>query len=158
MIRLLSALLFPLFLHASTLHLSLGANPSRINPLLATDSASGEISGWIFNGVVKFDKNGSIVGDLAESWIFKTPKVVVFKLRRGVKWHDGKPFDAEDVVFTYNLLKSPKIFTPYASDFRYVESVRALDPFTLEVRYKEPYFKALSIWMMGILPKQEAIF
>ncbi|BBG64877.1 dipeptide-binding ABC transporter, periplasmic substrate-binding component [Hydrogenimonas sp.] len=153
MIRLLSALLFPLFLHASTLHLSLGANPSRINPLLATDSASGEISGWIFNGVVKFDKNGSIVGDLAESWIFKTPKVVVFKLRRGVKWHDGKPFDAEDVVFTYNLLKSPKIFTPYASDFRYVESVRALDPFTLEVRYKEPYFKALSIWMMGILPK-----
>jgi peptide/nickel transport system substrate-binding protein len=63
--RLLFFLFIPFYLFSSTLHLSLGANPSRINPLLATDSASGEISGWIFNGLVKFDKNAEIVGDLA---------------------------------------------------------------------------------------------
>ncbi len=150
---LLLALLIPLQIAASTLHLSLGANPSRINPLLATDSASGEISGWIFNGLVKFDKNGEIVGDLAESWSFESPVKLIFHLKKGVKWHDGRPFGADDVVFTFSLLKSSKIFTPYASDFRYVESVRALDTFSVEVTYKEPYFKALAIWMMGILPK-----
>ncbi len=153
MCRLLLALLLPLSLFSSTLHLSLGANPSRINPLLATDSASGEISGWIFNGLVKFDKDANIVGDLAESWEFKEPTRLLFYLKKGVKWHDGKPFGADDVVFTYSLMKSPKIFTPYASDFRYVESVEAIDEYTVEVIYKEPYFKALSIWMMGILPK-----
>jgi len=153
MVRTLFLLLFPLFLFSSTLHLSLGANPSRINPLLATDSASGEISGWIFNGLVKFDKDANIVGDLAESWSFETPTRLVFRLRKDVKWHDGEPFTAEDVAFTYALSRSPRLFTPYASDFRYVKSVRAVDTHTVEVVYKEPYYKALSIWMMGILPK-----
>ncbi len=150
---ILLLLLFPLFLLSSTLHLSLGANPSRINPLLATDSASGEISGWVFNGLVKFDKDADIVGDLAESWEFESPTRLVFHLRTGVKWHDGRPFTAHDVAFTYELTKSPKLFTPYASDFRYVKSVKARDDHTVEVNYKEPYYKALSIWMMGILPR-----
>ena len=153
MLRTVLSLLFPLFLFSSTLHLSLGANPSRINPLLATDSASGEITGWIFNGLVKFDKDGKIVGDLAESWTFKDPTHLIFHLRKGVKWHDGKPLTAADVAFTFALTRSPKLFTPYASDFRYVEAVRAIDDDTVEVVYKEPYYKALSIWMMGILPK-----
>ena len=153
MLRTLCFLLFPILLCSSTLHLSLGANPSRINPLLATDSASGEISGWVFNGLVKFDKEGNIVGDLAESWRFDEPTRLIFQLRRDVTWHDGTPFTAADVAFTYALSKSPKLFTPYASDFRYVESVRVLDTYTVEVVYKEPYYKALSIWMMGMLPK-----
>jgi len=153
MIRLLFLLTFPLILLASTLHLALGANPSRLNPLLATDSASGEISGWIFNGLVKFDKDGNIVGDLARSYTFKDDKHLIFHLRHNVVWHDGHPFSADDVVFTYQLSQSPKLFTPYSSEFRYVASVRAIDKYTVEVTYKTPYYKALSIWMMGILPK-----
>ncbi|WP_456451586.1 peptide-binding protein [Hydrogenimonas sp.] len=151
--RVALLLFFPFFLFASTLHLSLGANPSRINPLLATDSASGEITGWVFNGLVKFDKNAQIVGDLAESWTFETPTRLVFRLREGVKWHDGAPFTAHDVAFTFALTRSPKLFTPYASDFRYVERVEVRDERTVVVEYKEPYYKALSIWMMGILPR-----
>ena len=152
-LRFLAILLFPWILSASTLHLSLGANPSRINPLLATDSANGEISGWIFNGLVKFDKEGKIVRDLAKSWEFLSPVRLLFHLRRHVKWHDGKPFGAEDVAFTFRLSQSKKLFTPYSSDFRYVRKVRVIDPYTIEVDYKKPYYKALSIWMMGILPK-----
>ncbi|WP_456390018.1 peptide-binding protein [Hydrogenimonas sp.] len=140
-------------LPASTLHLSLSANPSRINPLLATDSASGEITNWIFNGLVKFDKDGKIVGDLADSWEYLSPKIIRFHLREGVKWHDGRPFGAEDVAFTFHLSQSKKLFTPYSSEFRYVSSVHIVDERTLDVIYKKPYYKALSIWMMGILPK-----
>jgi peptide/nickel transport system substrate-binding protein len=57
------------------------------------------------------------------------------------------------VLFTYNLLNSKKISTPYSSDFKEVKSVEIVDNYTIKVVYKEPYFKALSIWMMGILPK-----
>ena len=139
-------------LFGSTLHLAISSNPSRINPILATDSASGEISSWIFNALVKYDKEGKVVPELAESYHFLNKTTLIFKLRKGVKWSDGKPFSAKDVVFTYRLITSPKVFTPYADDFKDVKSVKALDDLTIEVVYKHPYFKAVEIWMMGLLP------
>jgi peptide/nickel transport system substrate-binding protein len=139
---------------SQTLHLSTSTNPSRLNPLLATDSASSEIAGFIFNGLVKYDKHGkNIIGDLAESYEFKDEVTLVFYLRKNVTWHDGKKFDAHDVKFTYDLIHSPKVVTPYTSTFRMVKSVKVLDPYTVEVIYKKPYFKALETWMMQVVPK-----
>jgi peptide/nickel transport system substrate-binding protein len=152
--KLFILLLQSVWLIASTLHLSAASNPARLNPLIATDSASSSIAGFMFNSLVKYDSTGQkIIGDLAESYRYVTPTVIEFKLRRGVTWHDGKPFSADDVLFTYNLIKSPKTITPYASDFRVVQSVNVMDDFTLRVTYKKSYFKALEIWMMGIVPR-----
>ena len=138
---------------ASVLHRSMSSSPTRLNPLLATDSASGEIAGWIFNGLVKFDKNGRIVPDLAQSYSFEDNKTLVFHLRRGVTWHDGKAFSSKDVLFTYNFMQNKKVITPYKSDFKYVKEVKAVDDLTVRVVYTQPYFKALSIWTMGIIPE-----
>ncbi len=152
--RYLLPLILSLHLFASTLHLATSTNPSRLNPILATDSSSSEISGFIFNGLVKYDKDlSTIVGDLAESFYFENEKTLLFKLRSNVKWHDGEKFSANDVLFTYNTLISPKISSPYSSNFRFVESVEVVDELTLRVRYKEAYFKALETWMMGVLPQ-----
>ncbi len=145
-------LLTSIYLVSSTLHLSISSNPSRINPILATDSASGEISSWIFNALVKYDKDGNVVPELAKSYHFLNKTTLIFKLKSNVKWSDGKPFSAKDVLFTYKLITSPKVFTPYADDFKDIKSVEALDDYTLKVTYKHPYFKAVEIWMMGILP------
>lgn len=146
--------LFLNFSYASTLHLSTSSNPARLNPLIATDSASSGISNFLFNALVKYDASGqNIVGDLAQSYHRISPTVVEFKLRRGVKWHDGKPFGARDVVFTYNLITSPKVMSPYSTDFRVVKSVIAVDEYTVRVTYTKTYFKALEIWMMGIVPR-----
>lgn len=142
------------WLIASTLHLSTSSNPARLNPLIATDSASSSIAGFLFNSLVKYDESGqNIVGDLAESYRFITPTLIEFRLRRGVTWHDGKPLTAKDVAYTYELIRSPKVITPYASDFRVVKSVSVIDEHTLRVAYEKPYFKALEIWMMGIVPR-----
>lgn len=152
--KLILLLLQSVWLIASTLHLSASSNPARLNPLIATDSASSSIAGFLFNSLVKYDETGQkIIGDLAESYRFVTPTLLEFKLRRGVKWHDGKPFTASDVVFTYDLIKSPKTITPYASDFRVIKKVTAIDDYTLRITYEKPYFKALEIWMMGIVPR-----
>ena len=143
----------PFLLSATTLHLATSSNPSRLNPILATDSASGEITGFLFNGLVKYDKDGrKIIGDLAESYYFEDNRTLVFKLRKGVLWHDGAPFTSRDVVFTYDIINDPSVVSPYTSTFRRVESVTAIDPYTVKVVYKQPYFKALEVWMMGILP------
>jgi len=139
---------------SQTLHLSTSSNPSRLNPLLATDAGSSEIVGFIFNGLVKYDKDGKeIIGDLAKSYEFKDDVTLIFHLRKGVKWHDGKEFTSADVKFTYDLIHSAKVVTPYTSTFRMVKSIKALDKYTVEVIYKKPYFKALETWMMQIVPK-----
>jgi len=140
-------------LFASTLHLAISTNPSRLNPILATDSSSSEITGFLFNGLVKFDKNLNIVGDLADKFYFENNTTLIFKLKKNVTWHDGVRFDASDVLFTYRTIISPKVITPYSSSFQFVKDVKVLDEFTVKVTYKKPYFKALETWMMGILPK-----
>jgi len=152
--KLLLLLLFTWNLFAVTLHLSTSSNPSRLNPILATDAGSSEISGFIFNALVKYDKEGKkIIGDLASSYYFENNTTLVFHLRRDVRWHDGAPFSAKDVLFTYNLINSSQVVSPYTSTFREVKSVEILNPYKIRVTYKNPYFKALETWMMGILPE-----
>ncbi|MGE4397757.1 MAG: peptide ABC transporter substrate-binding protein, partial [Sulfurimonas sp.] len=64
--RYLLILFLSLNIFASTLHLATSAKPSRLNPVLATDSSSSEITGFLFNGLVKYDKDlSTIIGDLA---------------------------------------------------------------------------------------------
>ncbi len=151
--KLILAIFLTLNIYASTLHLSISSNPSKLNPLIATDSASGEIAGWIFDALLAYDKDGKIEPRIAESYSFKDDTTLIFKIRKDVLWSDGVPLTAEDVVFTYELITSPKIYTPYASEFRYVKSVKVLDKYTVEVKYKEPYFKALQTWLTSIVPK-----
>ena len=151
--RILLLWLFPLLLGASTLHLATSSNPARINPIIATDAASSEIAGFIFNGLVKYDKDGrEIIGDLAASYRFEDNRTLVFRLRRDVQWQDGAPFTARDVIFTYDIINDASVVSPYTSLFRMVESVTAPDPYTVRVVYKQPDFQALSVWMMGMLP------
>ncbi len=145
--------IFIIFSSASTLNLSINANPSRINPILSTDSASSEITQWLFNSLITYDKDGKIKNSLAESYEFKDSTTLIFHLKKDVKWSDGKPFNAYDVLFTYKTIISPKIFTPYSSSFTHIKNVEVLDDYTVKVIYKYPYFKALETWMMDILPE-----
>ncbi len=140
-------------LFSSTLHLNISANPSRLNPILATDSGSSEIAGFIFSSLVKYDENGiEIIGDLAKDFYFEDNTTLIFNLKKNVKWHDGEAFTAKDVAFTFKIINDDSVVSPYTSTFRMVKSVEVLNDYQLKVIYKEPYFKALETWMMGILP------
>lgn len=139
-------------LNASTLHLSISASPARINPILATDSISGEISEWIFNSLITYDKDGKVVPKLAKSYRFLDNTTLEFTLRDDVYWSDGVKFSAKDVLFTYETIISPKIYTPYASSFSHVKSVAIVGKNKILIKYKYPYFKALETWMMEVLP------
>jgi peptide/nickel transport system substrate-binding protein len=126
----------------------------RLNPVIANDSASGTINDQIFNGLVKYDKNIKLVGDLAERWdVSPDGKTITFHLRKGVEWHDGAPFTAEDCLFTYQKLTDPKVATPYSSSYMDVAKAEAVDRYTFRVTYKEPFSPALESWALGVIPK-----
>lgn len=130
------------------------ADAKRLLPLFASDSASADISGKVFNGLTKYDKNLNIVGDLAERWtISKDGKEIIFYLRKNIKWHDGKEFTADDVIFTYKAITDPKNPTPYSSNYGPVKEVKAVDKYTVKVSYEKPFAPALESWGMGIIPK-----
>ena len=108
----------------------------------------------MYNGLVKYDKDLNLVGELAESWQYSRDCLdLTFKLRRNVQWHDHTPFTAADVVFTYETMINPKTPTAYGGDFKSVESVDAVDPYTVHIRYKHPNAKALQSWSVWMLPK-----
>ena len=130
------------------------ADARTLLPILASDSASAGVCGLIFNGLVKYDKDINLVGDLAESWEIQDGGLtVVFHLRKGVRWHDGRPFSAADVEFTYKKLVDPSVRTPYSGDFERVKSCEVVDDYTVRVTYKEPFAPGLASWGMAIMPK-----
>ncbi len=130
------------------------SEPSNLIPFLASDSASHQITALIFNGLVKYDENLVLTGDLAERWeVLDGGLRILFYLRKNVRWQDGAPFTAEDVKFTYEKLTDPALPTPYGGDFEKVRSVTVLDPHTVEVIYKEPFSPGLASWGMGVVPK-----
>ncbi|MGA1843129.1 MAG: peptide-binding protein [bacterium] len=126
----------------------------RLLPLMASDSASAEIAGLIHNGLVKYDKDITVVGDLAESWdISDDGLVIIFHLRHNVTWQDGAPFTAHDCLFTYQTMVNPNVATPYSQDFLRVKEARVLDDHTFRVTYGEPFAPALVSWGMGMIPR-----
>jgi peptide/nickel transport system substrate-binding protein len=127
---------------------------SVLLPVLASDSASFDIISLVYNGLVKYNKNIKLTGELAEKWeISEDKRTIRFFLKKGVTWQDGKPFTAKDVEFTYKTYIDPKTPTAYASDFMKVTDFRILDDHTFEVSYAEPYAPALGSWGQGIMPR-----
>src|SRR3990170_2216084 len=129
--------------------------PSILIPMLAGDAASHSVASLVINGLVKYDKDLSIIGDLAESWdISKDNLTITFHLRKGVKWTDGIEFTAGDLLFGYKTIIDEKTPTAYSEDFKQVKKAEVLDKYTFRVTYEKPFAPALSSWgNLVVLPK-----
>jgi peptide/nickel transport system substrate-binding protein len=103
---------------SGSLILALSGEPTFFNPILYTDSESGSVVDLVFNGLVKVNKKLEVELDLADSMEYSPDgKSWKFYLKKGVKWHDGVEFTAEDVVFTFNTILSPKTNTVRRTDY-----------------------------------------
>jgi peptide/nickel transport system substrate-binding protein len=79
--------------------------------------------------------------------------VIVFHLRKGVKYHDGHEFDSGDVKFTYDAIMNPKNLSPRLSDYEPVKTVEAINKYAIRIVYKRLYSPAFGTWAMGMLPQ-----
>jgi peptide/nickel transport system substrate-binding protein len=127
---------------------------SNLIPILASDSSSHGITGLVYNGLIKYNKDIEIVGDLADRWeISGDGLVITFHLRKGVKWHDGYPLTAQDVLYSYKVIIDPSTPTAYAGDFLQVKKAEVVDDYTFRVTYPQPFAPALASWAMSVLPR-----
>ena len=127
---------------------------SNLLPALASDASSFDIIGLVYNGLVRYDKDLKIEGELASSWEVSPDGLqIVFHLRPGVKWHDGADFTAADVEYTWRVMTDPKTPTAYGEDFRQVKRLEVLDPLTVRVTYDKPFAPALISWGFAVMPK-----
>lgn len=114
-------------------------DPIGLDPHVNYGATSSSLQGNVYDSLVQYDTQGRLAPSLAESWTQPQPNVYVFKLRGGVKFHDGTPFAAEDVVYSFQRVLDPKT---KATRQRVLEttlqSVRALNASTVEVRLKQP--------------------
>jgi len=131
------------------------AEASNLIPMLSSDSASHEVSGFVFNGLIKYDKDLTLIGDLANSWdISEDGLVITFHLKKGIKWQDGVEFTADDVLFGYKTIIDEKTLSAYKEDYFQVKKAEVLDKYTFRVTYDKPYAPSLASWgSLVVLPK-----
>lgn len=138
------------------LRLRLSGEPSVLNPLLTTDASSSAVVSQIFSGLLRVNESLELEGNLATHWeVLNGGRRLVFHLRRDVKWHDGVPFTAKDVLFTFNAILDPKTNTVRRSD--YIINGKPIQfssprPDTVVVDLPSPYAPILYRMAMEILP------
>lgn len=96
----------------------LGGDATSLNPVVATDGISYTVEWPIFDSLLELDERLNVKPLLAESWeTSRDGLTYTFKLKKGVTWHDGKPFTARDVAFTFYSVLDPKVTTPHRAYF-----------------------------------------
>ena len=125
---------------AQTLTIGSAAPVTTIDPHFHNVGPNNALTMHIFDRLVERDSRARPHPSLAESWRVVSETVWEFKLRRGVTWHDGKPFTADDVVFTFsrvpNVPNSPGGFQGF---LRAIERVEVVDPHTLRLHTRTPH-------------------
>ncbi|MDO9523973.1 MAG: ABC transporter substrate-binding protein [Gemmobacter sp.] len=117
---------------------------NTLDPARATLIPESYVIWGMFNCLLKFDEGMNIIPDLAESYETPTPTLLRFKLRQGVKFHDGVEMTAEDVKFTLERLRSEEFASPHRSKFAPLSDIRVIDAYTIELETAEPFAPLLS--------------
>ncbi|MCC9648020.1 ABC transporter substrate-binding protein [Rubrivivax sp. JA1029] len=137
---------------AQTLRWASQGDPQTMDPHSQNELLTNSMNGQVYEGLVGRDRNLGLVPALATEWKQTGPLTWRFKLRPNVKFHDGSPFTAEDVVFSMNRAKEPTSqISVYANA---VGTAVAIDPLTVEFRLPQvnPIFLqhiAAPLWIMS---------
>jgi peptide/nickel transport system substrate-binding protein len=137
---------------------SYGDPTGNWDPMETSLIATEEVLPNVVQPLTSFDASGQLQPVLATSWSYTTPTTVVMKLRQGVKFSDGEPFNAAAVVYTYDRIIGPegKKF-PVASSFTSLASVKAIDDYTVQFNLNrvDPLFiRRTSGYQTAIVPPQ----
>ena len=127
------------------------------NPLFNRNKDLFQIHHLLYEGLVTFKEDMSTEPLLAENWRFNGSESVDFKLRKGVKWHDGQPLTADDVVFTFNAIKGNIKGLSKMSIYRRLladmASIAKIDENTVRVNLSNNVANVLETMTFPILPK-----
>lgn len=126
--------------YGGTFIITLYADVTQMVPFLSTDGASHSVNTVIHSPLVGYRGNNVPTPILAKEWSFSEDGLTwTFKLREGVKWHDGVEFTAADVKYTYDLIMDPATKSVRIGNFSPVTKVEAVDRYTIRITTKAPF-------------------
>src|SRR6266704_2691055 len=132
---------------------------ATLDPITSNETISLRITELVFSGLVGIDEKQEIVPELAERWeASKDGRVYTFFLRKDVKWHpregeEPRPFTADDVVFTYNIMMHPKTITPLKVRYEFIDKIEKTGDYTVVCTLKRPVLNALAKFSFKIIPR-----
>jgi peptide/nickel transport system substrate-binding protein len=138
---------------AATLIIATTEEPDALDPRYANLAAANDVFALAYDGLVKFGPEGEILPDLATAvpsrangGISADGRTVVYHLRRGIRWQDGAPFSAADVIYTWRSLMDPHGNAPSHAGYDRIASIDAPTPLTVRVHLRAPYAPATSLF------------
>ena len=132
------------------------SSPANLDPRIGTDGQSEHIDELLFDGLVARDASFHFTPALAASWEQPNPLTLIFHLRQGVRFHDGRVLTANDVVWTVNSIRTGQVISPKAAAYASVDAVEARDAQTVVFRLKHAdnfLLTNLSTGAFGIVPE-----
>jgi len=138
-----------------TFSIAVGIDPDTLDPAGQTTTTVQNMVDYVVETLVTVDDDGTVKGKLADS--FETSDdglTVTLKLKQGVTFHDGTPFNAEAVKFNLERIKDPAVKVPLGAPFKVIDSVTAVDDNTVEVKLSKPspgFLSALSVTTAGMI-------
>jgi len=113
--------------------------PENLDPTMNLSSLRSQVGVSLFDSLVGRDADGKIAGELAESWRALDDRTWQLKLRRGVTFHNGEPFNAEAVRFTFQRVLNPEQKSPNRATVSEVERADVVDDLTVNLVLRAPY-------------------
>lgn len=141
---------------AGTLVFLIESSPANLDPRVGTDAQSEHIDELLFDGLVAKDASFHFAPALAESWEQPDAKTLIFHLRSGVKFADGRALTARDVVWTIDSMRKGVVISPKAASYASVDSVEERDALTVVFHLKKTdnfLLTNLSTGAIGIVPE-----
>jgi peptide/nickel transport system substrate-binding protein len=138
---------------AATITIGTDVDAGTLDPRLARDTTAYRVADLIYSGLVHLTPTLEAKPDLAESWEVQNPTTWIFKLRPNLKFSDGSPLTAADVVFTFSSILNKDFNAPMRALYTPISAVEAIDPQTVKFTLSAPYAPLLSYLDIGIVPK-----
>jgi peptide/nickel transport system substrate-binding protein len=113
--------------------------PNTLDPRQGGDEASQRVAQLIFSPLMEFGDDLRVRPALAERLDNPDPLTYIVTLRRGVRFHDGRPLTSRDVVYTFGAFLDPKYISPFRGAYNAMTSVTALDDYTVEFKLSKPF-------------------
>ncbi|MEH7332506.1 ABC transporter substrate-binding protein [Neobacillus drentensis] len=134
----------------------LDVDAGTMDPRLSKDTSAKRVTELVYDGLVRLSDKLEAQPSLATKWENPDPTTWIFTLRENVKFHDGQPFTAEDVKYTYDTLIDPNFKAPSASLYTPIKSVEVIGTNQVKFTLKQPFAPLLSYLDIGIVPKHIA--
>ncbi len=136
------------------IRVGLDGSIATLDPRLAVEARAMQIGPLIYSSLLQLDRKGRLIPDLAYSWSQPDARTYLFRLRSGVRFHDGREVTAEDVRATFTSIMDPQHRSPRRGSYEALKAIEVIDRYTVKFVLQEVYVSFPYALTVGIVPRE----